>query len=366
MSVMHELYVELDERRYPIFIGPGLLGDAELIRPYLGGSQALVVTNETVAPMYLETVRQALSNVHVCDVALPDGEIHKTLASFSRIIDTLVEGRHDRNTTVVALGGGVVGDIAGFAAASYLRGVRFIQMPTTLLAQVDSSVGGKTGVNHPTGKNLIGAFYQPACVIADTTVLSTLPARELAAGIAEVIKHGVIYDAEFFGWLERHVDDLLHLESDAIGFAIRRSCEIKALVVAADERESGLREILNFGHTFAHALEQVSGYSRWLHGEAVSLGMVMAADLSMREKLLGDAEAQRIKQLLRRTGLPVVVPPDLEPDALLEAMSHDKKVKAGTIRFVVADRIGNVRTTAACSQTSLAQTLRAGDALCER
>ena len=304
--------------------------------------------------------------MHVCDVALPDGEIHKTLASFSKIIDALVEGRHDRNTTVVALGGGVVGDIAGFAAASYLRGVRFIQMPTTLLAQVDSSVGGKTAVNHPTGKNLIGAFYQPSCVIADTTVLATLPPRELTAGIAEVIKHGVIYDAEFFGWLEHHVDDVLHLESNAIGYAIRRSCEIKAKVVAADERESGLREILNFGHTFAHALEQVSGYSRWLHGEAVSLGMVMAADLSMREKLLGDAEAQRIKQLLRRTGLPVVVPPDLEPDALLEAMSHDKKVKAGTIRFVVVDRIGNVRTTAAWSQTSLAQTLRAGDALCER
>lgn len=363
---MSEIYVELGERRYPIFVGSGLIGQPDLIRPYLAGSQALIVTNETVAPLYLEPVRRALTNLHVSCVTLPDGEVYKTPESFSRVIDVLVDERHDRSTTVVALGGGVVGDVAGFAAACYQRGVGFIQIPTTLLAQVDSSVGGKTAVNHPSGKNLIGAFHQPACVIADTDVLSTLPARELPAGVAEVIKYGIIRDAEFFDWLEQHVDDVLNLETQAIGYAVRRSCEIKAQVVAVDERESGLREILNFGHTFGHALEQVSGYAKWLHGEAVALGMVMAADLSMREGNLDAGEARRIKALLGRAGLPVVPPQDLDSNALLEAMSRDKKARAGSVRFVLAETIGSVRSVDGVSQAALRETLRAGEALCER
>lgn len=363
---MNEIYVELDERRYPIFIGPGLISRPELIRPYLKGSQALIVTNETVAPLYLESVRKGLANLHVAHVMLPDGEEYKTLASFSRIIDALVEGQHDRTSTVLALGGGVVGDVAGFAAACYQRGIGYIQIPTTLLAQVDSSVGGKTAVNHPSGKNLIGAFHQPSCVVADTEVLSSLPARELSAGVAEVIKYGVIHDAEFFDWLERRLDDVLSLDDEAVGFAVRRSCEIKAAVVAADERESGLREILNFGHTFGHGLEQVSAYSRWLHGEAVALGMVMAADLSMREGILDSGDARRVKALLKRAGLPVALPEDLQRETLLQAMSRDKKARAGRLRFVLAERIGRVRVSDAVSDASLRETLAAGQMLCER
>jgi 3-dehydroquinate synthase len=362
---MIELTVELGERRYPIFIGSGLIERPELIRPYLGGSQGLIVTNEVVAPLYLERVRQALSNVRVSHIALPDGEAHKTLETFSTIIDALVDGRHDRTTTVIALGGGVVGDIAGFAAACYQRGVRLIQIPTTLLAQVDSSVGGKTAVNHARGKNLIGAFHQPACVIADTDVLGTLPARELTAGVGEIVKYGVIRDAVFFEWLEQHLEALLRLEPEALAFAVRRSCEIKADVVAADERESGLREILNFGHTFGHGLEQIGGYETWLHGEAVALGMVIAADLSVREKLLDRADAKRIKTLLARAGLPVTPPADLSRDALLEAMSRDKKVKDGKVRLVLAKRIGSVKTTDDYGAKALRETLGAGDALCE-
>ena len=290
---IEQVGIELGERSYPILIGPGLLQDGSLLQSHIKARDVLVVTNETIAPLYLQAVTQALGDRRISSVILPDGEEYKTLESYARILDALIQARMNRDAAVIALGGGVVGDMAGFAAASYQRGIDYIQIPTTLLAQVDSSVGGKTAVNHPQAKNMIGAFYQPRCVIADTATLSTLPDREYRAGIAEVVKYGLIYDAAFFDWLESNVDALAAREDAAVMHAIKRSCEIKAEVVGVDEREHGLRAILNLGHTFGHAIETAMGYGTWLHGEAVAAGMVMAADMSARLGWLSTTDRDR-------------------------------------------------------------------------
>ena len=333
-----------DGRVYPILFGSGILGNRGLLAPHTG-KQVLVVTNAPVAKLYLDALRRSLAATQVDVFAVGDGERFKTLATYERIMDTLVTKRHSRATTVVALGGGVVGDIAGFVAATYQRGVDLVQIPTTLLAQVDSSVGGKTAVNHPAGKNLIGAFHQPRAVIADVATLDTLPKRELAAGLAEVVKYGVIADAAFFAWLEEHMGKLTGRDPDALRQAVRRCCEIKAEVVADDEREQGRRAILNFGHTFGHAIETLTGYQRHLHGEAVAIGMAMAMELSARLGLATDAEGERVRTLLTRAGLPLTAA-EVSPDAMLEAMTLDKKAKDGRIRFVVCDGIGQVSITA--------------------
>ncbi len=342
---MIELNVDLGARAYPITIGAGLIQDGGLLRRATGSSQVMIVTNETVAPLYLEAVEQAYAERRLATVILPDGEQHKTLASFERIISALLENGFDRGCSLVALGGGVVGDITGFAAASYQRGVACVQIPTTLLAQVDSSVGGKTAVNHPLGKNMIGAFHQPAHVIADTSSLATLDARELKAGIAEVIKYGLLGDAPFFDWLEEHVEAILALEPDAVTYAVRRSCENKAAIVARDETESGVRALLNLGHTFGHGIENVYGYGNWLHGEAVACGMCMAAELSAGMGLLGADETARITALIRRAGLPVSPPPGIDGDALHQAMRVDKKNRDGLIRLVLLRAIGEAFLT---------------------
>ena len=334
------LTVDLGERSYPIIIGSGLLGGGLDLSDYVGGGDCLVVTNETVGPLYLKALMVSLGDRKVDSIALPDGEAHKTLATLQTVLDKLVSNRAGRDTTLVALGGGVVGDITGFAAACYMRGVAFIQVPTTLLAQVDSSVGGKTGVNHPGGKNLIGAFHQPSVVLIDTSALSTLPDREMRAGLAEVIKYGAIADLEFLGWLENNIDALLRKDADALAHAIRRSCELKAEIVADDEREAGRRAILNFGHTFGHAIERCQGYGEWLHGEAVAAGMVMAAELSD----VASADRSRLRKLIGRAGLPVE-PPNIGADKLFEAMGLDKKVMAKKLRFVVLDQLGSARVT---------------------
>ncbi len=352
--------VDLGDRSYPIRIGRGLLGRPGLLEAFLTGSRALVVTNEIVGARYLDRTLAGLpAHVRADVMQLPDGEAFKTLATFSDIIDRLVSGRHERGTTIIALGGGVVGDVAGFAAAAYQRGVAYIQVPTTLLALVDSSVGGKTAVNHPGGKNLVGAFYQPRCVVADLDTLDTLPDRELRAGLAEVIKYGVIFDAEFFDWIEAHVGELLARDKEALGHAVARSCEIKAEVVRADERESGVRMILNYGHTFGHALEAVTGYRSLLHGEAVAIGMVIAADLAARLGMLPAASATRIRDVLIAAGLPAVPPPAADPDAVLEAMGMDKKVADGRIRLVLPQRIGAVGVTDQVPTTAIADALAA-------
>jgi 3-dehydroquinate synthase len=361
MPIKHTLNVDLDERSYPIYIGSGLLNEADLLTRHIHGQTALIVSNSTVAPLYLESVQQSLDNggIRYDCIILDDGEQHKTLESMTRIIDMLLEKRHDRRTTVIALGGGVIGDIAGFAASVYQRGVNFIQLPTTLLSQVDSSVGGKTGVNHPLGKNMIGSFYQPRCVIADIDTFKTLPARELAAGLAEVIKYGLIYDAEFFSWLEGNVDGLLKLDPELLAQAVLVSCEIKARVVEQDERESGLRAILNLGHTFGHAIETVMGYGNWLHGEAVAAGMVMAIDLSIREGLVDEALRKRSIDLLSRAGLPVSPPADISVEQYLDVMAIDKKTLDGNIRLVLLRALGEAFVTADYSRDKLRQTLTA-------
>ena len=339
---MKTLTVDLGARSYPIYIGAGLLDDGELLRRHIPGKQVLVVTNDVVAPLYLERLLGNFGNgLRVETVVLPDGETHKTLATVNTIFDALLGHRFDRNATLIALGGGVVGDITGFAAACYQRGVHYIQVPTTLLAQVDSSVGGKTGVNHPLGKNMIGAFYQPRCVIADTATLTTLPARELAAGIAEVIKYGLIRDPEFFVWLEDNIERLNHCDDDALTYAIERSCRNKAAVVAADEREGGQRALLNLGHTFGHAIETGTGYGAWLHGEGVAAGMYMAAELSRRLGWLPPAQLSRIEALLQRAKLPVRPPQEVDAARFLELMAVDKKVLDGQLRLVLLRDIGN-------------------------
>jgi len=344
---MRTITVELGEYSYPIHIGDGLLGRRDLLEPHIGGRDLLVVTNATVGPLYLDRVlgRLAGGGQRVESVVLPDGEAYKTMASVTTILDALVAGRFARDCVVLALGGGVVGDITGFAAAIYQRGVDFIQLPTTLLAQVDSSVGGKTGINHPGGKNLVGAFHQPVCVVTDPGTLRTLPDRELSAGLAEVLKAALIADGGFFSWIEAQAGALLAREAEALGHAIRRSCEIKAAVVAADEREHGQRALLNLGHTFGHAIELRMGYGQWLHGEAVGAGIGMAARFSQRLGWLSAADAGRVATVLARLGLPVK-PPALDPESFLAAMAMDKKVKAGQLRLVLLPGIGEGRVTA--------------------
>ena len=336
------LNVDLGERSYPISIGAGLLADPSLLEQHIAGRKVAIVTNTTVAPLYLEQVaaplRAAGREVHA--IILPDGEEYKNWASLMQVFDALLAAKCDRKTTLVALGGGVIGDLTGFAAASYMRGVPFVQIPTTLLSQVDSSVGGKTGLNHPLGKNMIGAFYQPRAVLADTGTLATLPERELSAGLAEVIKHGAIIDAEFFGWIEHNIGALMAREPQALAHAISRSCEIKAEVVRQDEREGGLRAILNFGHTFGHAIEAGLGYGQWLHGEAVGCGMVMAADLSQRAGLVDAATVERMRNLVAAAGLPTEAP-DLGTERWLELMEVDKKNEGGAIKFILMKPLGS-------------------------
>ncbi|EEI0563835.1 3-dehydroquinate synthase [Salmonella enterica] len=339
---MERITVTLGERSYPITIAAGLFNEPASFLPLKSGDQVMLVTNETLAPLYLDKVRGVLqrAGVNVDSVILPDGERYKSLTVLDTVFTALLKKPHGRDTTLVALGGGVIGDLTGFAAASYQRGVRFIQVPTTLLSQVDSSVGGKTAVNHPLGKNMIGAFYQPASVVVDLDCLKTLPARELASGLAEVIKYGIILDADFFTWLEGNLDALLRLDGPAMAYCIRRCCELKAEVVAADEREAGLRALLNLGHTFGHAIEAEMGYGNWLHGEAVAAGMVMAACISERLGQFSSADTQRIIALLRRAGLPVNGPREMSAQAYLPHMLRDKKVLAGELRLVLPLAIG--------------------------
>lgn len=358
---MQTLRVELGERAYPIHIGERLLAEAALVRPHLDLPRVAVVTNTTVAPLYLRQLSEALQaqDVEVISIVLEDGERYKDWATLNRIYDALLEQRCDRKTTIIALGGGVIGDLAGFAAATYMRGIPFIQVPTTLLAQVDSSIGGKTGINHPQGKNMIGAFYQPRLVLADTATLATLPPRELSAGLAEVIKHGLIRDEAFVGWLEQNMERLRACDSRALAHAVRRCCEIKAEVVAEDERETGVRALLNFGHTFGHAIESGLGYGAWLHGEAVAAGMVMAADLSCRMGYIAPADLDRITALLRHAGLPVAQP-GLAAERLLELMAVDKKTEGGKLRFVLLDRVGAASIRAEVPADLLLQVLAPG------
>lgn len=345
MEKIRKLSVDLGERSYPISIGEGLLQQPGLLNPYIHGQQVLVVTNETIAPLYLQTVLESLSSFQVESAILPDGEKYKNLETLNTIFDTLLSKKHNRTTTLVALGGGVIGDMTGFAAACYQRGVNFIQLPTTLLAQVDSSVGGKTAVNHPNGKNMIGAFYQPQCVIADTSTLNTLDDRQLRAGLAEVIKYGLITDAEFFSWLENNIDLLLGRDSEALAFAIERSCENKAKVVSQDEREGGIRAILNLGHTFGHAIETFQSYKEWLHGEAIAAGMVLAAELSQAMGWISEQEVNRVRALLAKCDLPVVPPSTMSADKFFELMSVDKKVLDGSLRLVLLESIGDAVVT---------------------
>lgn len=356
---MQELHVDLGDRSYPIFIGEELLDQPGLINRYIKGAQVCIVSNETVAPLYLSRLKQQLGQFQVDQCILPDGEAFKSLDVLNNIFNELLAKRHNRTTTLIALGGGVVGDMTGFAAACYQRGVNFIQIPTTLLSMVDSSVGGKTGVNHPLGKNMIGAFYQPQCVIADTALLHTLSARELSAGIAEVIKYGLIYDYDFFVWLEANMAALMAKDKDALAYAIKRSCECKAEVVAQDEREGGIRAILNFGHTFGHAIETAQGYGNWLHGEAVGAGMAMAADLSQRMGALSTQDFDRILALLTRANLPTKAPADMPPEKFVELMGVDKKVLDGRLRLVLLESMGKAIVTSDINPELLAQTFAA-------
>jgi 3-dehydroquinate synthase len=349
------LNVDLGERSYPISIGPAVLDDAAMLARHVGGSMVAIITNTTVAPLYLERLAAPLAAAgkEVFSVVLEDGEEYKNWASLMQIFDALLANKCDRKTTLVALGGGVIGDLTGFAAASYMRGVDFIQVPTTLLSQVDSSVGGKTGINHPLGKNMIGAFYQPKVVLADTSTLETLPQRELAAGLAEVIKYGPIIDEAFFDWTEANIDKLVARDRAALAYAIARSCEIKADVVRQDEREGGLRAILNFGHTFGHAIEAGMGYGAWLHGEAVGCGMVMAADLSHRLGYIDADTVERIRNVVAAAGLPVKAP-DLGTERWLEYMEVDKKNEGGAIKFILIKPLGTAIVTTVPHEALLA------------
>ncbi|WP_019341301.1 3-dehydroquinate synthase [Stutzerimonas stutzeri] len=361
---MQTLQVDLGERSYPILIGEQLIDRGGLLAGHVRGKQVAIVTNDTVAPLYLERLLQSLGEFKVTPIVLPDGEAHKNWQTLQLIFDALLAARHDRNTTIIALGGGVIGDMAGFAAASYQRGVDFIQVPTTLLSQVDSSVGGKTGINHPLGKNMIGAFYQPQAVLIDTLTLATLPARELSAGLAEVIKYGLICDEPFLGWLEDHIDRLRALDQVALTEAIRRSCDAKARVVGADERESGIRATLNLGHTFGHAIETHQGYGVWLHGEAVSAGTVMALEMSSQLGWISAADRDRAVRLLSRAGLPVVPPADMRAEDFLKHMAVDKKVLNGQLRLVLLKRLGEAVVTSDFPREVLEATLNANyDAL---
>ena len=357
---MRTLNVELDERSYPIRIGAGLIADPGLILLYLKTRRVAVVTNDVVGPLYLAPFVAGLQahGLRVTEIVLPDGEAHKDWATLNLIFDGLLGDRCDRSTTLIALGGGVVGDMTGFAAATYQRGVPFIQVPTTLLSQVDSSVGGKTAINHPLGKNMIGAFYQPRLVLADIGVLGTLPDRELKAGLAEVIKYGLIRDLPFLEWLETNIERLLARDPDALVEAVERSCRNKAEVVAADETEQGERATLNLGHTFGHAIETGLGYGEWLHGEAVAAGAVMAADLSRRLGWLSDADVARVRSIHERAGLPVKGAA-LGAERYLELMAHDKKVSDGTLRLVLLKQIGQAVISAEASQDQIRASIEA-------
>jgi len=355
---MKKMIVELGERSYPIYIGSGLLADPAILSKHIKSKQVLVVTNTRVAPLYLDTVLRNLSVYSTEHLILADGEQYKTLDSVMRVFDKLLTHRFSRNATLIALGGGVIGDLGGFAAACYQRGIPFIQIPTTLLAQVDSSVGGKTGVNHPMGKNMIGAFYQPQCVIADADVLDTLDDRQLSAGLAEVIKYGLIKDIQFFAWLEANMTDLLARDKSALAYAIEQSCLNKAQIVAEDETESGLRAILNLGHTFGHAIETGMGYGEYLHGEAVAIGMCQAADLSRRLGWLTDADVDRIIALFKAAKLPVVPPSQLDAEQFLSLMAVDKKNVDGDIRLILLEKIGLASLPMGVAAGLLKETLR--------
>lgn len=347
------------DRNYPILIGEKLLEDTEMLTSHISARTVMIVTNTTIAPLYLQKLKSALRDKTVFEVLLPDGEHTKSLLTLNQIFDALVNARLNRDAAIVALGGGVIGDMAGFAAACYQRGIDYIQIPTTLLAQVDSSVGGKTAINHPGGKNLIGAFHQPRAVITDITVLNTLSDREMRAGLAEIIKYGLIYDAEFFSWLENNAQKILARDAQALTYAIKRSCEIKAEVVGIDEREQGLRAILNLGHTFGHAIENALGYGAWLHGEAVAAGMVMAADMSRRLGWLSKADYQRTVNLLEANGLPVNAP-RIGTAKALELMSMDKKVLSGQLRLILLKNIGEAVITSSYPPEILQATIHHG------
>jgi 3-dehydroquinate synthase len=355
--MVQTVQVDVGHSRYCIEIGPGLLANGNWLNGDVLGRDLMIVTNTTVARLYLGTVMESLSSRRTAECILPDGEHHKTLQTAGWVFDALVAQKMNRDAMVLALGGGVVGDIAGFAAACYQRGVGYLQIPTTLLAQVDSSVGGKTGVNHPGGKNLIGAFHQPLAVVADTDTLGTLPERELRAGIAEVIKYGCVWDPLLFDWLDHNMGSLLARDSEALTYAVARSCAIKATIVAKDEREHNLRAILNFGHTFGHAIEAATGYDTFLHGEAVGLGMLIAADLSLRLGLIDAGARGRIRDILARAGLPTEAP-RIGAQTAVELMQMDKKVLAGKVRLVLMEKIGRAIVTSDFSQSALDATLQ--------
>ncbi|WP_394751760.1 3-dehydroquinate synthase [Crenothrix sp.] len=355
---MKKLTVELGERSYPIYIGSGVLNQPDVYRQHIKSTQVLVVSNKTVADLYLNKVLNQLQDYRVETVILPDGEAFKTLEHVAKIFDSLLAAKFSRNATLIALGGGVVGDMGGFAAACYQRGIAFLQIPTTLLAQVDSSVGGKTGVNHPLGKNMIGAFYQPQCVIADADVLDTLDDRQLSAGLAEVIKYGLIRDVEFFVWLENNMDALLARDKSALAYAIEQSCLNKAQIVAEDETETGVRATLNLGHTFGHAIETGTGYNEYLHGEAVAIGTCQAADLSRRKGWLNDADVERIITLFKRAKLPVLPPAQMDCEQFLALMAVDKKNVDGLIRLILLEKIGVATLPTGVERALLEQTLK--------
>jgi len=357
---MKTLNVDLADRSYPIFIGHGLLSDASLLTPYIHGSQVMIVSNDTVAPIYLQKVLSLLDDYDVATCILPDGEQYKTLNTLDKVYEALLTHNFTRRCTLIALGGGVVGDITGFAAASYQRGVKFLQIPTTLLAQVDSSVGGKTGVNHPLGKNMIGAFHQPECVIADTDTLNTLDDRQLSSGISEVIKYGLINDAEFFNWLESNVSKLLNRDPEALAYAIELSCRDKANIVAQDERESGVRALLNLGHTFGHAIETGTGYGNWLHGEAIACGMSMAATLSLHQGWVTEQALQRVNKILLAANLPILPPTTMTLKQFMDIMAVDKKNLDKKLRLILMKDIGQSFISDDFDTQKLEQTITEG------
>lgn len=354
---MKTIEVDLGDRKYPIYIGGSVLSDKELIKKHITSSQVLIVSNENIAPLYLKDIEVNLNDLDYDVLILPDGEGTKSLGSLNLIITRLMEKKYSRTCILIALGGGVIGDLTGFAAACYQRGVKFIQIPTTLLAQVDSSVGGKTAVNHPLGKNMIGAFYQPCAVFADTNVLSTLPEREFAAGLAEVIKYGLIRDKDFYTWLEENIELIISRDNEALTTIIERSCTNKAEVVAQDERESGVRATLNLGHTFGHAIETALSYKDWLHGEAVGCGMLMASDLSMRLGLIEQEQVNRIKSLLDRAKLPTKIPKGITLKQMLENMKVDKKSRDGVLYLILLNDIGEAVITADYTEQALTETI---------
>lgn len=362
---MEIVNLDLGQHAYSIHIGAGILADARLLNQEVVGASVFIVTSESVAPLYLEKLQEAFSERRVDTYILPDGESQKNLSSYEAIVGELLTKRHNRATTLIALGGGVIGDVTGYVAATYQRGVNFIQIPTTLLSQVDSSVGGKTAVNHPLGKNMIGAFYQPKAVYVDTDTLKTLPERELSSGLSEVVKHGVLADGEYFSWIEQEMADLRSLHPEKMARAIRRSCEIKASIVAQDEKERDVRALLNLGHTFGHAIEHLMGYGAWLHGEAVGTGLVMAADLSARLGRIKGSDAKRIKDVVASAGLPTCPPLQLSVDGFLESMQVDKKTTDDGLRFILINNIGESELVTDVDEAKLRETLAARESLAE-